>query len=376
MSVTLAKRPLPADRTLSGAYARGVAEGRIHHDAAQEAAARVLDNLSERLVARDRAAATAKGFLNRLKKTTPDIVDGVYLVGDVGRGKSMLMDMFFELAPVSKKRRIHFHAFMQESHRALNAIQNLPQKPEDPIADLADKIAGRFSLICFDEFQMHDMSDAVVILRLLNALIERGVTFVATSNTEPENLLMGHQGRKTMLPYIRAFARHMRVILLQSVKDYRRGRAAADAAWLVPADDATRAQLDAIFEKHATAPAAPTELALGSRRMRIPMAGGNVARFSFTDLCENMYGPGDFIKLAEAYPVIIIEAIPQLDPDRYDIARRFITLVDVLYERHTLLFASAACEPEVLYEEGENARIFERTASRLDEMRSGSWQTR
>ncbi|GAJ30105.1 cell division protein ZapE [Acidomonas methanolica] len=374
MSFKLVKALMPANATLSEAYAAGVRDGLIQHDDAQAQAARALDALAVRLTDKARETSGAKGLLARFSRSIPVLVDGVYLVGEVGRGKSMLMDMFFELVPVQKKRRIHFHAFMQECHKALHAIQRLPRKPDDPVADLAEKIAERYSLICFDEFQMHDMSDAVVILRLLNMLIELGVTFVATSNTEPENLLKGHQGRVVMLPYIRAFARHMQVVLLQSARDYRRGREDSDEAWLIPADAEARAKLDAIFAKYATEAPAPAELSLGSRSLHVPQAGGKVARFSFDDLCANMYGPGDFIRLADAYPVIIIDGIPRLDPDRYDIARRFITLIDVLYERHTLLFVSAACWPESLYEAGENARIFERTASRLDEMRSDSWQ--
>jgi cell division protein ZapE len=379
MNVMLAKPGLawiPAHARPSEAYTLGVEKGYIQYDPAQEQATRLLDKLSDRLATREsEMKAASRSLWSFVRKPEPTPINGLYLVGDVGRGKSMLMDMFFALVPVEKKQRIHFHAFMQEAHKDLNQLSGQTKKPDDVVQALAQEIAKKYTLICFDEFQMHDMSDAVVILRLLNALIGLGVVFVATSNTEPENLLMGNPGRVVMLPFIRAFARHMRIFVLASAKDYRKGRTEEDSAWIVPDDAAARAKLDAIFEQYATAPAGPAEIVLGSgsRRLNVPMAAGRAARFAFPDLCAQMYGPGDYIALAEAYPVILIDDIPQMTADSYDQARRFITLIDVFYERHTLLFASSACWPEVLYKEGENSRIFERTASRLEEMRSQNW---
>lgn len=367
---------IPAHAKPSEAYAIGVEKGIIQYDQVQEAATRLLDKLTDKLAARERETrAASKSFWSFVRKPEITPLVGLYLVGDVGRGKSMLMDMFYALVPVQKKQRIHFHAFMQEAHKRLALLSGQQKKPDDVVEALAEEIAKRYTLICFDEFQMHDMSDAVVILRLLNALIALGVVFVATSNTEPENLLLGNQGRVVMLPYIRAFAKHMRLFILNSAKDYRKGRTEEDSAWIVPDDDSARVKLDAIFAQYATAPVGPAEIVLGSgsRRLKVPQAAGRVARFVFPDLCAQMYGPGDYIALAEAYPVLVIDDIPQMNPDSYDQARRFITLIDVLYERHTLLFASAACWPEVLYKEGENSSIFERTASRLEEMRSQTW---
>lgn len=365
---------MPANATLSQAYALGVSRGAIQRDAAQEKAAQVLDNLSSRLAEREKQAASlTRGLFSRLTKHQPEPVDGVYLVGDVGRGKSMLMDMFYQLVPVRKKRRIHFHAFMQEAHQALFALQKQPKLEDDPVTALAKRIGAQYSLICFDEFQMHDMSDAVVILRLLNALIGLGTVFVATSNTAPENLLAGHFGRAVMQPFIRQFASHMRVVHLQSARDYRRGRDEDDSAWIVPADAQARQRLDRIFASYATGPAEPAEITVGSRRLPVPEAAGRVARFGFADLCDHALGPADYLALSARYPVIIIDGIPQMDPESFDKARRFITLIDVFYEQHTILFASAACMPEDLYKSGENSRIFERTASRLEEMRSRTW---
>ncbi|CAI9120520.1 cell division protein ZapE [Brytella acorum] len=365
---------MPANATLSQAYALGVSKGLIQRDEAQEKATRVLDRLAERLAAREKEnASLAKGFWSRLTKTKPDPIEGVYLVGDVGRGKSMLMDMFCQLVPVEKKQRIHFHAFMQEAHKALFALQKLPKLEDDPVTALAKDLSKKYTLICFDEFQMHDMSDAVVILRLLNALISMGTVFVATSNTAPEDLLAGNVGRTVMLPFIRTFASHMRVVHLQAARDYRRGRDEDDTAWIVPADDAARKRLDAVFAEYATGPAEPTELAVGSRHVPIPLAAGRIARFDFDDLCDRALGPADYLALGAKFPVVIIDDIPLMDPDSFDKARRFITLIDVFYEQHTVLFASAACMPEQLYRSGENAQIFERTASRLEEMRSRTW---
>ncbi|WP_367159689.1 cell division protein ZapE [Kozakia baliensis] len=359
---------------LQEAYALGVSKGIIQFDPAQDNATRSLDRLGEKLMAREKEMSNvAKGLWSRLTNAKPVLIEGVYLVGDVGRGKSMLMDMFCKLIPVEKKRRVHFHAFMQEAHKALFALQNRAKLENDPVTTLAKEISQKYTLICFDEFQMHDMSDAVVILRLLNALIGFGTVFVATSNTEPKNLLAGHSGRMVMLPFIRKFASHMHVVHLESARDYRRGRDEDDAAWIVPADNKASARLDAIFTQYATGPTDREQLAVGSRRIPVPRAAGRVARFDFEDLCDRALGPGDYLALTRKYPVIIIDNIPQMTPESFDKARRFITLIDVFYEQHTLFFASAACVPELLYKSGENARIFERTASRLEEMRSRNW---
>ncbi|AQS86797.1 putative ATPase [Neoasaia chiangmaiensis NBRC 101099] len=362
----------PMQPTLAARYVNKTQYGHILFDQAQAQAVDVLDRLARQIHERENATV-AGTFWARLTKARSVSVDGVYLVGDVGRGKSMLMDMFYEYMDIPGKRRVHFHAFMQEMHQALAGQHKQSSGTDDPVTALAARIAKQYSLICFDEFQMHDMSDAVVILRLLNALIDAGTVFVVTSNTEPDKLLQHHLGREAVIPYIRRFASHMQLVRLRAARDYRRDREENKAAWITPADADAHARLDTVFSSYAVGPAAAARVKVGSRVITVPTASGPVARFCFDDLCGKPLGANDYLALAGSYGVLIVDDIPRMSPENYDKARRFITLIDILYEHRICLFASAACEANSLYEAGENARIFERTASRLEEMRSRTW---
>lgn len=369
MSTSLPVGPtwLPQDASVSEAYAFGVDKGFLRSDPAQMKAAARLDTLSEQL--REHGSSTR--FFTRLLRTRS--VQGVYLVGDVGRGKSLLMDMFYGLAPERKKRRVHFHAFMQETHRALHTMQNKPDRPVDPIAALAERMAADWRLICFDEFQLNDMSDAVMVLRLINAMLERGVVIVATSNTAPLDLLAGNQARISILPQLERFTTRMDVLFLNAARDYRTGRPSDDLAWIFPSDMRARTQRDITFSHYATREQGPETVPVGSRMFHVPAAAGDVARLDFLDLCASASGPAEYLALAKRYRTLIVENVPRLTAERFDEARRFITLIDILYEARTRLFVSAACEPRFLYENGENAKAFERTVSRLEEMRSRTW---
>ncbi len=299
---------------------------------------------------------------------------GLYLAGDVGRGKSMLMDLFFASADVARKRRVHFHAFMQRVHRQLHEAAREHRPTADPIPPLADGIAAEAALLCFDEFQIVDIADAMILGRLFSALFERGVVVVATSNTPPSRLFEGQPGRDAFLPFIALIERNLDVLVLDGGRDHRRGRVAGRGAWFAPADTAAEAALDSAFAEFADeAPAKPARLMVTGRTLTIPRAAPGVARFSFSELCETALGAGDYLAVATHYPALVLDRIPLLGPDAYDAARRFVVLVDALYDHRVKLVASAAAMPDALYPAGEGAEPFRRTASRLEEMRAADW---
>ncbi|NVN05047.1 AFG1 family ATPase [Asaia spathodeae] len=357
--------------SVSRAYRRLIEQGQIEADAVQARAATALDQLAQALQARH---DVKDSFFSRLAKRRPAPIKGLYLVGEVGRGKTMLMDLFCREVAVAKKRRIHFHVFMQEVLRALHKGQSRGERREDPVRELAQKVHEQNDLLCFDEFQINDMSDAVLVLRLLDMVMELGTVVVATSNTAPVDLMKHQaQNRATMRPYLEAFSAHMTVLTLESARDYRRGRDIDAQRWLVPDTEESRAHLRQRFETMTGGEAAPGAVEIGSRRIAVPSCHGDKAWFTFDALCGQPLGPADYLAVVGRFRTVFIEGIPALVPDQYDKARRFITLIDVMYESHTVLFATTAAEPEALYQTGENAKAFERTASRLDEMRSNGW---
>ena len=296
---------------------------------------------------------------------------GLYIVGQVGRGKSMLMDLFFEAADVSAKRRVHFHSFMQQAHQRIHAWRQANPGQADPIPPLADGIAADAVLLCFDEFQVHDISDAMILGRLFDALFARGVVVVATSNTAPDDLFRGQPGRDAFLPFIAEIKRHVEVLHLDSPRDYRRDRVRALPSWHTPLDGRAERAMDAAFEElTGNARGKPTALIVLNREVVVPQTARGVARFDFDDLCGRPLGPADYLAVAQAFHTVLIDGIPRLSPENFDRARRFVTLIDALYEARCKLLASAAAIPDTLYQRGENAAMFERTASRLNEMQS------
>jgi len=358
-------------------YRARIAAGEIDSDPAQAAAAERLQDLWAKLRGYNpHPAKPPNGWVGRLlhRKQVEELEDhpnGLYLVGDVGRGKSMLMDLFFETADVPRKKRIHFHEFMQDAHKRFHKIKRDNPNIADPIPPLADMIASEAALLCFDEFQVHDIVDAMILGRLFEALFERLVVVVATSNTTPDDLFKGKPGRDAFLPFIALLKKHLDVLMLEGARDYRRERVHGLKAWYVPANRQADAALDHVFAKLAegTAPVA-TYLEISGRKLAVPMAANGAARFDFAALCGVPLGPGDYLALATHYPVILIDGIPILSPDNFDEARRFVTLVDAMYEHRVKLYATAAALPDDLYRSGEGAKIFERTASRLEEMQS------
>jgi cell division protein ZapE len=359
------------------AYDHGVAAGVLHPDPEQRRGAVRLDVLWRALGAYAPPPSARAGVLGGLRArfAKPAVKPhGVYIVGQVGRGKSMLMDLFFALTPTAHKRRVHFHAFMQETHKRLHAMKIADPSLHDPIPPLARAIAADAWLLCFDEFQVNDITDAMILGRLFAFLFAQGVIIVATSNTRPGDLFQNRPGADAFKPFIAILQRELDTIELDSLHDYRRGREEGARSWIVPPDARAEAELDRVFARFSLGqPVHAEALEVMGRRLVVPVAAGDVARFDFAPLCDRALGPGDYLALARRFPVLIIDGIPRLGPENFDVARRFITLVDALYEQKVKLYASAQDIPDRLYEHGEGAGAFERTASRLEEMRGAEW---
>jgi cell division protein ZapE len=374
--IALQEGPLPA-------YRARLRAGELAADPVQAQAAEHLQLLWSKLRGYDPPPFEPGGdrFFSRLlrRKKVDDYVDspsGLYLVGDVGRGKSMLMDLFFAAADVKRKRRVHFHAFMQDVHTRIHTFKRARPNTDDPIPPLADALAAEAALLCFDEFQVNDIADAMILGRLFQALFARGVVVVATSNTAPDHLFEGQPGRDAFLPFIALIKQHLAVLVLDGQRDYRRARLRELATWHVPADARAGAALDRAFtELTGGAPARPERLVVMGRTLAVPRAAESVARFDFAQLCGQPLGAGDYLAIATHYEALVLDDIPRLGPDNHDEARRFINLVDALYEHRVKLIASAEAAPDQLYERGDGAAAFRRTASRLEEMQSADWRT-
>lgn len=375
-SSPLGPGPLPAYRAL-------VAGGELASDSSQEDAAKRLQTLWEALRGYDPAPLRPSGnsllgWLLRRKPVEPLAPEGtpkgLYLVGEVGRGKSMLMDLFFASAEVARKQRIHFHRFMQTSHARVFAWKRANPDGTDPIPPLADTIAREAALLCFDEFQVNDIADAMILGRLFQALFARGVVVVATSNVAPDDLFKGQPGRDAFLPFIALIKQRLDVAMMDAGRDFRRERMRGMRTWYVPADAFSRRALDEAFATLTDGvEPRPVTLMVNGRKLVVPAAAEGVARFDFSTLCGTPLGPGDYLAVATNFHTLVLDGIPRLSPDNYDVARRFINLIDTLYDQRVKLIASADATPEQLYRRGENAKMFERTASRLDEMQSEGW---
>ncbi len=362
------------------AYRERLASGALATDPAQAMAAERLQDLWAKLRGYDPPPQPDRArFIGRLLRRRP--VDeapsgpsGLYLVGEVGRGKSMLMDLFFAEAQVARKQRIHFHAFMQDIHARVFAWKQANPGGADPVPPLADEIARGAALLCFDEFQVNDIVDAMILGRLFGALFDRAVVVVATSNTTPDDLFRGKPGRDAFLPFIALIKQHLDVLVLDGGHDFRRERLRGLPTWHVPADGRADVALDRAFAALSGGAAPKAQrLTVNGRTLRVPLAADGVARFDFAALCGQPLGPGDYLAIATQFQALVLDGVPRLGPENYDQARRFITLVDALYEHRVKLVASADAAPDQLYERGEGAKAFERTASRLEEMQSNDW---
>ncbi len=375
-----ANRTSQADARPIDAYRRLVETGAIKADPAQEAAALALQRLAEQLVAY-KGQMGKQGWAARLgigTKTMPP-PKGLYMWGGVGRGKSMLMDLFFESAPVEARQHVHFHAFMQEVHRRVHAFREaqkagkVPQS-KDPLMALARVIADQAWLLCFDEFHVTDIADAMILGRLFQALFEHGVVIVATSNRHPKDLYKDGLQRERFLPFIDLFVQKMDVLELVAAEDYRLARLKGIEVYVTPDDAQAAEKLEQDFRDLTIgAEPHPTALDVNGRKLELSRAAEGVLFASFDELCARPLGPGDFLAIAERFHTLILKGVPKLGPANRNEAKRFVTLIDAMYEAKVNLVCSAAVPPTELYTEGDGAFEFERTVSRLIEMQSADY---
>src|SRR5512132_618839 len=365
--------------SLSAQYAARVAAGKIERDAAQQAIVDRLAQLEKELAERRLARKSSSlGWLFGSRE--PEPIKGLYIFGDVGRGKTMLMDLFFAASPVVRKRRVHFHEFMAEVHERVHVLRQMVKlgeiSVEDPIGVAAAAIAQETWLLCFDEFHVTDIADAMILGRLFKRLFELGVVVVATSNVPPSELYKDGLNRALFLPFIALIEEHMEVMQLDARTDFRLEKLGGVPVWYVPADRAAQAALDEAWRRLTAGHAGePQDLVVKGRTIRVPRATMGVARFSFHDLCQQPLAAVDYLKIAREYHTVVLDHIAVMDYERRNEAKRFIILIDTFYDNAVKLVASAEAEPDVLYraDEGFEASEFKRTTSRLIEMRSEAY---
>jgi len=346
-----------------------VAAGRLRPDPAQRAVLPLLEAIRARIETPPKRGPLA-GLFGR--KGAGDGPKGLYLWGGVGRGKSMLMDMMAAATEAPGVERVHFHAFMQGVHRGMHAAR--ARGVTDALAPVADDLVARVRLFCLDEMQIIDITDAMVVGRLFQRLFDAGVIVVTTSNRPPEDLYKDGLNRGVFLPFIDLIRARMEVIELESPTDYRQHRLTGAQVWFAPSDGSARAAIGAIWaDLTGGAAGGPMVLRVNGRDVQLDQVANGVVRASFWDLCGRPLGPADYLAIAGAVRVVLLEDIPRMSAANYNEAKRFVTLIDALYEGRVRLVASAADDPERLYLEGVGSFEFERTASRLREMQAADW---
>ena len=349
---------------LTTLYRDKIAKGELHPDPAQEAVLPHFDRISEGL----RAAPVKRGLFRKVRPPAPK---GLYLWGGVGRGKSMLMDLFVDSLYDIPVRRVHFHAFMQEIHAAMHQARQ--DGVEDALAPVAARISDSVRLLAFDEMQISDITDAMIVGRLFEALFEAGVVVVTTSNRVPDDLYKNGLNRQLFLPFIKLIKDKMVPWEMVSPTDYRQNRLQGSQVYFTPIGHDATIAIQAIWHDLSGGEAEPLVLQVKGRDVTLPAFRNGVARATFYDLCGKMLGPGDYLAIASEVKVLILEDIPNLSRNNFNEAKRFVTLIDALYEAQVRLICSAASAPEMLYVEGEGTFEFERTASRLREMQGEDW---
>jgi cell division protein ZapE len=366
---------------ISERYAALVAAGEVKSDRAQADVVAMLARLENRL-ARHRLArkSSSLGWMFAARDMDSEPLKGIYIHGDVGRGKTMLMDLFFAASPVMRKRRVHFYEFMVDVHERIHDWRQRRRRGEisgeDPIAPVAAALGEEAWLLCFDEFHVTDIADAMILGRLFRRLFEHGVVVVATSNVAPDELYRDGLNRSLFLPFIALIEERMDVVRLAARTDFRLEKLGDAPVWHVPADLAAKRALDAAWRSlTAGNAAAPRELLVKGHALHVPHAAMGAARFGFADLCARPLGAEDYLKIAHEFHTVVLDGIPVMDYAQRNEAKRFIALIDTLYDHAVKLVASAEAAPAALYRanEGFEAQEFKRTASRLIEMGSRSY---
>ena len=366
---------------ISERYAALVAAGEVEHDRAQTAVVEVLARLETRLAGHRLARKSSSlgwMFAGREQESGP--LKGLYIYGEVGRGKTMLMDLFFAASPAVRKRRVHFHEFMVDVHERIHDWRQRRRRGEvsgeDPIAPVSAALAAQAWLLCFDEFHVTDIADAMILGRLFRRLFEHGVVVVATSNVAPDELYRDGLNRSLFLPFIALIAERMDVVRLAARADFRLEKLGDAPVWHIPADAAAKTALDAAWRSFTAGnAAAPRDLLVKGHALHVPHAAMGAARFSFADLCAQPLGAEDYLKIAHEFHTVVLDRIPVMEYAQRNEAKRFIALIDTLYDHAVKLVASADAVPGALYQasDGFEAQEFKRTASRLVEMGSRSY---
>jgi len=369
---------MPADATPSAlppgplaAYRTLLREGSVDADPAQALAAEKLQALANALrhYRPNGGGTTWRERLGLSRRREEPAPQGLYLYGPVGRGKSMLMDLFFRSVPIERKRRVHFQAFMVEVHEALHR-RRAEGGDDDVVSWLAGEVLEKAWLLCFDEFQVTNIADAMILGRLFEALFERGLVVVATSNTPPDALYEGGLQRERFLPFIALLKERLDLLALEGPVDYRRRRLAEMPLYFTPLGPDTHAALGSAWDRLTDcAEGMPRTLTVKGHELTVPRSTNGVAWVGFTELCERPLGAEDYIALSRRFPTVILEAVPVMDRGRRDPARRFVALIDALYEFKTKLVVSADAEPDALCTDPDLPE-FRRAASRLHEMQS------
>ena len=351
--------------------------GTLQPDRYQFDVAEKLDLILTEFKARKPAAKkSALGWMFAQRRKPEIPIKGLYVHGSVGRGKTMLMDLFFKLAPIEKKRRAHFHEFMADVHARIHAhrqkLKAGETKQADPVPPVAAALREEAQLLCFDEFTVTDIADAMILARLFTELFARGCTLVATSNVAPDDLYRDGLNRGLFLPFVELLKKNVGVSTLDSPTDYRMEKMESLPVYVAPLDDAPK-MMDIAWRRVTGGGAEmPVSITMKGRSVEVPHAVGRSARFSFGDLCEKPLGASDYLAIAKRFDVVFVENIPHLGPDKRNETKRFIILIDTLYDASVRLFASAVAMPEALLTEkkGTEGFEFDRTISRLFEMRS------
>ena len=366
-------------RKIHNAYEKLLASGHIESDESQLELVEKFDELLARLdQKRLSRKSSSLGWLFAKKPIKP--IKGLYIWGDVGRGKSMLMDMFYDALPHQRKRRAHFNDFMQDAQDRIHAHREAFKlgkvANEDPIPDVAETLADEALILCFDEFTVTDIADAMILGRLFEKMFEHGVTIVATSNVEPENLYKNGLNRKIFLPFIDLLLEKTEVVNLDARTDFRLEKLNQAPVYYSPLGKKSRASLDAAWLRLTGVEQGKEEvLELKGRQLKVPQSANGVARLPFSQLCEEPRSAADYLALAHRFHTIFIEDIPVIDSENRNVAKRFILLIDTLYDNHIRIVVSAAVPPEELYKakSGTEGFEFKRTISRLHEMQSSDY---